>query len=131
MPKGETRGALEQLARRCHDRAGRAAHLCIRRALAEEEADWLAFAQDDHARRIDRFRAAVRPAPQPSCMEGPRLQHMDGGRPASPASKGTPDLLRQVRPTPRPPPACVLYRALSAAHASAGRGLSETRQCRS
>lgn len=81
MPKGETRGALEQLARQCHDRAGRAAHLFSHQALAEEAADWLALAQDDHARRINRFRAAGQPAPQPSRLESPRLQRV--GRPSA------------------------------------------------
>ena len=76
MPKGETRGALEQLARHCHDRAGRAAHPSIRDVLVREEADWLALAQRHHARRVERFRAAVPPAPQPSRLESPRFQRV-------------------------------------------------------
>ena len=81
MPKGETRGALEQLARHCHDRAGRAVHFSVRHALAEEAADWLVLAEDDHARRIAHFRAAARAGPQPSRLGSPRLQRV--GRPAA------------------------------------------------
>jgi hypothetical protein len=66
MPIGKTCGALEQEARRCHDRAGRAA-LPFQKALDSEAADWLALAERDRARRVQAFRVGFAPASSDPC----------------------------------------------------------------
>jgi hypothetical protein len=73
MPKGETGGAFEQLARRCHDRAGRAAPT-IRKVLDCEAADWLAFAERRRARRLQVFRAGFEPAHDTRWTDQPVLR---------------------------------------------------------
>jgi hypothetical protein len=80
MPKGETRGAFEQEARRCHDRAERAAPL-FKKALDCEEADWLALAERERVRRVQAFRVG-RPTIADTCRVGAH-QTLRGGRLAS------------------------------------------------
>jgi hypothetical protein len=74
MPKGKTSGAFEQEARRCHDRAGRAAPP-FQKALDCEAADWLALAERDRARRVQAFRAGFKPTLADSCRNAHQILH--------------------------------------------------------